>query len=233
MADATSDKKNQPDTSATDDQDDLEAQKLLADAIDSDDEPPDEGEADDEPEGSEDLGDKGKKALDAMKAKVKTERQKRRDVEAEMAKLRKAAEKKPDDDQPSADEIRREAEQAATQKANARIVRSEIRAAAAGKLADPKDALTFLDLDQFEVDENGEVDSDELVDAIDDLLKNKPYLAAQGGKRFQGTADNGAARKAGKPKQLSRDDVSRMTPEQIAKAQEEGRLDDVLAGKKG
>ncbi|MFW6092222.1 MAG: hypothetical protein ACODAF_10065, partial [Actinomycetota bacterium] len=170
----------------------------------------------------------GKKALDAMKEKVKAERQKRRDVEAELEKLRKAAEAKPDDEQPSADEIRREAEKAATQKANARIVRSEIRAAAAGKLADPKDALTFLDADQFEVDENGEVDSDEVADAIDDLVKNKPYLAAQGGRRFQGTADNGAARNAGKPKQLTRDDLDGMTPAEIVQAKADGRLKDVL-----
>lgn len=210
---------------------------------DDEDDKPDEEEGDTPPEGDDDpedtpdedtdpddsgLGDKGKKALDAMKAKVKTERQKRRDTEAELEKLRKAAEKKPDDQQPSADEIRREAEQAATTKANARIVRSEIRAAAAGKLADPKDALTFLDLDQFEVDENGEVDSDEVADAIDDLVKSKPYLAAQGGKRFQGTADNGAARKAGKPKQLKQSDLASMTAEQIAKAQDEGRLNDLL-----
>lgn len=200
-----------------------------ADDSDADDAPPDSNESDDsDSDGAEGLGDKGKKALDAMKEKVKTERQKRRDVEAEMEKLRKAAEKKPEGDQPSTDDIRREAEQAATQKANARIVRSEIRAAAAGKLADPRDALTFLDTSQFEVDENGEVDDDEVSDAIDDLLKKKPYLAAQGGKRFQGTADGGAARKASKPKQLTETDLKTMTPEQIVKAQDEGRLNDIL-----
>lgn len=184
-------------------------------------------DADDAPDDSG-LGDKGKKALDAMKAKVKEERQKRRDTEAELEKLRKAAEKKPDDDQPSEDEIRREAEQAAAQKANARIVRSEIRAAAAGKLADPKDALVHLDLDQFEVDDNGEVDSDEVAEAIDDLIKSKPYLAAQSGKRFQGTADGGAARNAGKPKQLTREDLDGMSPAEIVKAKADGRLKDVL-----
>lgn len=191
-------------------------------------EQPPEGEDGGESEGADQLGDAGKKALDAMKDKVKAERQKRRDVEAELEKLRTEASKKPEDEQPSADEIRREAEKAATQKANARIVRSEIRAAAAGKLADPKDALTFLDVDQFDVDENGEIDSDEVADAIDDLLKSKPYLAAQGGKRFQGTGDGGAARKASKPKQLTEADLQTMTPEQIVKAQDEGQLNDLL-----
>lgn len=213
------------DPSATDD--DLEAQKLLADAVE---ETP-EGAEDKDPEGAEQLGDPGKKALDAMKERVKAERQKRRDVEAELERLRAEAAKKPGDEQPTPEQIRAEAEKAATQKANARIVRSEIRAAAAGKLADPKDALTFLNPDQFEVDENGEVDPDEIAEAIDELLKNKPYLAAQGGKRFQGTADGGAARNAGKPKQLTREDLAGMSAEQIVAAKAEGRLDQLLGAK--
>jgi len=58
-------------------------------------------------------------------------------------------------------------------------VRAEVRAAAAGKLADPSDALRFLDLAQFEVGEDGDIDQDEIADAIDELLTQKPYLAAQ------------------------------------------------------
>jgi hypothetical protein len=186
-----------------------------------------EAEDDDEedPEGADQLGDAGKKALDAMKAKMRAERDKRKAAEAERDTLRNGAKK---EGEPSADEIRREAEQAAAAKANARIVRSEIRAAAAGKLADPKDALTFLDLTKFEVDENGEVDSEEIADAIDELLRNKPYLAAATAKRFQGTGDGGAARKAGGPRQVTEAELKTMSPEQIVKAQEEGRLTKLL-----
>lgn len=189
-----------------------------------------EGEPDDDPvgdpEGADELGDKGKRALEAMKAKLRAEKEKRRAAEAERDTLKSGSKK---DGEPDADQIRREAETAATQKANARIVRSEIRAAAAGKLADPKDALTFLDLTQFEVDENGEVDSDEVAEAIDELLKNKPYLAAATAKRFQGTGDGGAARKAGnKPKQVTEAELKTMTPDQIVKAQNEGRLATLL-----
>lgn len=175
----------------------------------------DEGEKDDDAA----LGEKGQRALARMKEKLKTERKRRREAEGRLSAK---------DDGDASDKTRREAERAATAKANGRILRSEVRAAAAGKLADPKDALRFLDLDSFEVDEDGEVDADELEDAIDDLLKNKPYLAAQGGRRFQGTGDGGAQRKAGRPKQLTEKDLDRMTPEQIVKAQAEGRLDDVL-----
>ncbi|MFJ9027571.1 hypothetical protein ACIRQP_03445 [Streptomyces sp. NPDC102274] len=179
-----------------------------------------DADPDADPDGAEDLGDKGKKALDAMKAKLKTERERRRTAEAKLQ------------DKPAGtgntDEIQAKADAAATARANARIVRSEVRAAAAGKLADPKDALKFLDLDQFEVDEDGQVDEDEVADAITDLVKNKPYLAAQSGKRFQGTADSGARKGSGRPSQLTRDDLKRMSPEQIVKAKADGRLDDAL-----
>jgi hypothetical protein len=216
MADATS---GTPAATADTDEDQLDAT-----VTDEGTEPEEETEPD--PEGADQLGDPGKKALASMKDRLKAERQQRRDLQAELDKLRNGAKK--DDGAPDMESVRRDAEKAATEKANARIVRSEIRAAAAGKLADPKDALTFLDLTQFEVDDNGEVDSDEIADAIEDLLKRKPYLAAATAKRFQGTGDGGAARKPGKPKQLTETDLKTMTPEQIVKAQDEGRLTDLL-----
>ncbi|XKK40320.1 DNA polymerase V family protein [Nocardiopsis sp. ARC36] len=176
----------------------------------------------DEDEEDAPLGPKGTKALVAEKARRREETRKRRAAEAELDKLRSGG--KADDP----DQIRHQAEQAATAKANLRILRSEVRAVATGKLADPKDALTFIDLDSFEVDENGDVDTEEIADAIDTLLTSKPYLAAATAKRFQGTGDGGAARKAAQPKQLTRDDVKRMSPQQIVKAKADGRLDDVL-----
>ncbi|MGH9003431.1 MAG: hypothetical protein ACRDYV_09905, partial [Acidimicrobiia bacterium] len=91
------------------------------------------------------------------------------------------------------DEIRRQAAAEAEAKANARIVRSEVRALATGRLSDPSDALRFLDLDSFEVAEDGAVDEEEITDAIGDLLTKKPYLAAaQRTKRFEGSGDGGA-----------------------------------------
>ncbi|OZF25171.1 hypothetical protein CH296_28085 [Rhodococcus sp. 14-2496-1d] len=48
-------------------------------------------------------------------------------------------------------------------------------------LADPADAPRFIDLDQFEVGENGTVDATAIADAIKELVEDKPYLAAQGG----------------------------------------------------
>lgn len=187
---------------------------------------------DDDPEGADQLGDPGKKALDSMKDKWKSERDRRRELERQLAERDKPA----DGDAPDPEAIVRQAEQAALAKYNSRIVRAEVKAAAAGKLADPADAYKFLDLDQFEVDADGNLDADEVADAIADLIKSKPYLAAQGGpptKRFQGTADSGARKGTGKPAQLTEADVKRLSAAgkhaEILKARDEGRLEDYLA----
>lgn len=156
----------------------------------------DQGE-DADPEGADQLGDAGKKALDAQKAKWKAEREKRRQLEQQLAE----ATKPKGDSEPTADQIRADAETAATAKANRRIVKAELKAAATGKLADPADALAFLDLDQFEVDADGELDPDEISEAITDLLTRKPHLAAGTPKRFQGGGDGGAGR-GSKPQTL-------------------------------
>lgn len=178
------------------------------------------GDSDDaDPEGADKLGDPGKRALASMKGKWRAERERARDLE------RKLAEK---DGADESETVRRKAEADANAKANARILRAEVKAAAAGKLADPADAYKFLDLDQFEVDDDGNVDSEEVADAIDDLIKSKPYLAAATAKRFQGTGDGGAARKAGRPKQLTKNDLKTMSADQIVAAQDAGQLDDYL-----
>ena len=188
-------------------------------------------DTDTDPEGAEQLGDPGKKALDTMKGKLKAERERRRSLEAQLAERDKPA----DGDQPDPDALVRQAEATALARVNERLVKAEVRAAAAGKLADPADAHRFLDLSQFEVDADGNVDADEVAEAIDDLLTSKPYLAAQGGStkpRFQGTADSGARKGNARPTQLTEADVKRLSAAgnhaEIVKAQNEGRLADYL-----
>lgn len=180
------------------------------------------GDDDADPEGADKLGDPGKRALASMKGKWRSEREKRRELEAQLAQK---------DGADDAEQARRKAEADATAKANARILKAEIRAVAKGRLADPKDALTFLDLEQFEVGEDGEIDPEEIEEAISDLLKDKPYLAAATAKRFQGTGDGGAARKASRPKQLTKNDLSSMSPEAIEQARIDGKLEDLMSGK--
>lgn len=178
-------------------------------------------EDDSDVEGAESLGDAGKQALDRMKEKWRAERDARRALEEKLA----AASTKDD-----AEAEQRQREAAALAKANQRILRSEVKAEAKGLLADPTDAFKFLDLEQFEVDNDGNVDSDEIRDALRDLVDKKPYLAAQGGRRFQGGADGGT-RKETRPKQLTRADLAGMTPQEIAAAKAKGQLADLLKSK--
>lgn len=150
-------------------------------------------EASAQDDGADALGDAGKQALDRMKAQrneakaaARAEKQAREALQAELERLRAGAQ------EDETDRRIREAETAALQKANQRIINAELRAAAAGKLADPADALRFIDVSAFEVDAEGNVDAEAIAEAIADLTQKKPYLSAQGGRRFGGTVDGGA-----------------------------------------
>lgn len=151
-------------------------------------------------DGDKPLGPAGEQALERMKADRKAAQDAlkpwkalARELGAKTPEELKAllAGKQQAADEADPDRIRREAAAEATQVANRKIVRAEVKAAAAGKFADPADAIAFLDLDSFEVDDDGEVDQDALNEALDDLLKKKPHLAAQGGRRFAGGGDGG------------------------------------------
>jgi hypothetical protein len=176
------------------------------------------------------LGDAGKKALDAMKADRNKARDEARKAREEADALKAQIEGR--EKEHKAEQEKRAAEQAALSKANERILKAEIRAQASGKLADPQDALRFMDLSSFEVGDDGEVDAEAITEAISDLISKKPYLAVQDGKRFQGDADAGT-RKEARPAQLSKADVERLSAagkhDEIVKAKAEGRLADYLA----
>lgn len=171
-----------------------DAPDVVEDVIDDVDAPEaDAPDADDAPDG---LGDKGKQAIDRMKAQKAAERAKRIAAEARVRELEALAAKPPEGEVPDPDKIRAEAKAEARSEAlaesNARLVRAEIKAAAAGKLQTPALALKLIDVSQFDVDADGNVDNDEIADAISELLRNSPELAVQDGRRFQGAGDGGA-----------------------------------------
>lgn len=155
--------------------------------------------AGDSTSGEEALGDAGKRALDAMKTERNEERRRRREAEQELERIKAeaAAQGKPAEEQ-ALDAARREAEQAVMARVNDRIVKAEVRAAATGKLADPTDALRFIDLSSIEVGEDGAVDGAAVADAIADLIKTKPYLAT-GARPAPGSADGGPRKAATDP----------------------------------
>lgn len=153
------------------------------------------GDGDDD---DKDLSDAGKRALsreraarrEADKARKAADR-KAKDLEDRLAKLE--TDGKSDSDK-AIEKARREAEEAARKeertKSDQRIVRAGVREVAATKLHDPADALVHLDIEDFSVDDDGEVDRKAITKAVDDLLKLKPYLAKDKGK--PGGADGGA-----------------------------------------
>lgn len=130
-------------------------------------------------EGAEALGDPGKKALDAMKAERNAARAAAAELQAQLDDMKAKAEGR--EAERAAEVAAQKAKDEALAAANQRILKASLRAVATGKLADPTDAQLYLDLSKFEVGDDGEVDEAALTAAIEDLVKRKPHLAAQGG----------------------------------------------------
>ncbi|MBL5975364.1 MAG: hypothetical protein D3X82_16850 [Candidatus Leucobacter sulfamidivorax] len=197
----------------------------------------DDDDLDDDPEGAEQLGDAGKKALDKMKAdKIAAKRDARAAAaraaaaEAKNAELQAKIDGREAEHQAEQDRARVESD--ALAQAHTLIKKAEVRALAAGKLTDPEDALVFLDLEEFEVDQDGAVDRAQIEDAIGDLLSARPYLAAEGQSRFPGGADNGADKGARNPRQLTASDIEKMTPAEVDAARRNGQLKNLMTGKR-
>lgn len=96
-------------------------------------------------------------------------------AEEELAELRKAGQT---DAEKAIEEAKAAGRSEALAEATTRLIRAEVKAAAGGKAADPADIPALLgDLSRF-ADRKGEVDTKAISSAIDDLLKAKPYLAA-------------------------------------------------------
>jgi hypothetical protein len=132
------------------------------------------------------------------------------------------------DDAPDADSIRKQAKaEAAAEMLRERAMDKAV-VKAAGKLSDPEDARVWLAANVEDFIDGDKLDQDAIAEAIDDLLKNKPYLAAQGGKRFGGSGDGGARNAKHKPSQLTHEDLKGMTPDQVNKARKEGRLNELM-----
>lgn len=145
------------------------------------------------------LGDAGKKALDAERARArdaekasKADRKRADELADRLAKIEESSKSEHDK---ALEQARKEAGETAgkeaTAKANRRIIRAEVKAAAAGTFADADDAVALLDLEQFDIDDDGEVDAKAIAKELDALLDRKPHLRA-GGAKPQGSGDGGA-----------------------------------------
>lgn len=129
----------------------------------------------DAPEGAPDLGDAGRKAIAEERSARRAAEKAARDAQSELERIRSES---MSSTEKAIAEAKAQGRKEALSTANDRLVKAEVRAHAAGKLADPGDAAALLgDLSQF-VGDDGEPDSRAITKAIDDLVKAKPYLAA-------------------------------------------------------
>ncbi|MEU9245869.1 hypothetical protein [Streptomyces sp. NPDC048385] len=129
-----------------------------------------------DPEGAGQLGDAGKRALDAMK----NERNAAKKNAADEKKRADAAERKvreyEDAQKSDLEKAQGEAERASAraEAATKRAVTAEVRAGA-GDFADSDDAIAFLDLSVY-ADDNGDIDTELIRTDLAALLERKPHL---------------------------------------------------------
>ena len=162
-----------------------------------------------------------KKALAAERKRARELERRAKALEQQLSDKDKPAEEQ------AIEAARREAREQAIAEANERVKRSELKAAAAGKVKRPDLLLKVADLDSIEVSESGDVDSDAISEAIDAFLEEYPELAVSGNK-FSGSADQGAKGRQSGAAQLTQQDIDKMTPEQIDKARKEGLLNRLM-----
>ncbi|MEU2797435.1 hypothetical protein [Streptomyces sp. NPDC007117] len=140
--------------------------------------------------GDEDkLGEGGKKALQAERDARAAAEARVKELEAKLTRKPKDTGAKPGDNGDGkgdagakpvdTEALKKELREELTTESNARIVRAEVKAAAAGKLADPADAPRYIDVAKIKVGEDGEPDAKQIKKAIEDLLKERPYLAGK------------------------------------------------------
>lgn len=139
-----------------------------------------EGEGGKPGEGSGELGEGGKRALQEERDSRKAAERRAKAAEAELEKHRKASQS---DQEKALDTARKEGESAADERWKTRTVSAEVRAAAAAlKFHDPRDAVVQLhgQLGDITVDDDGEVDGKAIEKLLADLKERKPYLVDEG-----------------------------------------------------
>jgi len=159
---------------------------------------------------------------------LRAERDLRKAAERERNTLKQQlADKDKPADELAIEQAKRDAEQAVLSRANERIVKAELRAAAAGKVSNLTALARLVDIGSIEVDQDGNPAQDDIDAAIEQFLADFPEFAVDKSK-FSGTADQGSKGKKASPAQLTREDIKHMTPEQINQARSEGRLNKLL-----
>lgn len=142
--------------------------------------------------------------LDQLKEGEKTELQKAQDRQTQLERENT--------------ELKTRAQEAATR-------REVEKAARKAGLADPEDGYLLIDRKALDLDEDGTPkNADQLIAA---LIEAKPHL--KGSLRPPGDGDQGP--RGGGSGTITRDDIKNMSPEEVEKAHNEGRLAHLLGAK--
>lgn len=145
-------------------------------------ETPEEPESEPDPEGADKLGDKGKQALERMKAEKAAAKKEALAAKRELAALAKKVQDFEDRDKSELEKATAKADRLAEQaaKATARAVAGEVKVHAVTQFADPTDAVDVLMRDPSKyVDDAGEIDTEAIQSDLADLLDRKPHWARQ------------------------------------------------------
>jgi hypothetical protein len=118
-----------------------------------------------------------RKTMDALKTEAGDYRRRLRKAELELEQLKRAS---LSDQERAVAEAEARGRQTAEAEHGRRLLEAELRAAAAGKLRDPADALRYLELDDLLELDDGEREL-ELGKRVDELVATKSYLAAANG----------------------------------------------------
>lgn len=155
---------------AEDDYNDDEVQDLIADAVDESSESAgDQASADDEPEGAEQLGDPGKKALDAMK-------QARNEARQELAEVREKLQEYEDRDKTETQKLTEERDRLAVELTEHRV--KAIRTQAALDAGLSADMAQFInEADEESAAEQAAVLAEKLQSANDSSADDVPRYA--------------------------------------------------------
>ncbi len=157
--------------------------KTTATVVVDDDGKPEKATVKTEPKSDESLGEGGIRALEA-------ERELRKEAEARARAAERASREATSDREKAIADAKAEARREILDEANGRLLRAEVKAAAAGKFTNPEVAVKLLDLTAFKVADDGSVDTKAIETAIDKLLADEPYLAAKA-TTPSGSADGG------------------------------------------
>jgi len=177
-----------------------------------------------EPKADDDLGDAGKKALDAERARAKEADKRAKAAEAELEKFRKS---QMSDQEKAVAQARDEGKAEATSAAAQRLAGAEIKAALATVVADADKRAEIIDdlnLSRY-IGEDGEPDAEKIA-----ALRDR-YAALTAG--APGTPPPGVPKGArsgnGEVKQLGRDDMKTMSAAEVVAARKAGQFNDLMS----